>query len=111
MKILITAITILISTKASIAAESSKCSQENFEKLLNLSAKIIGELGQSQMATSKLFSSKDFEKMNSQEIKAKYNKIKDDQNKKTMPAIEELTSFAKAHPECDKNYNFRLKGE
>ena len=101
----------LLLSNVTFAAESTKCSPENLEKLLNLSAKIVGELGNSSVKTTKLFSSGNFEKMNAKEIKAEYFKINETQSKKTMPVINEISAFIKAHPECDKNYNFSLKTE
>ena len=111
MKTIVYFISGLMLSNLSVAAESGKCSPENLEKLLNLSTKIIGELGSSSIATTKLFAGSEFDKMSSKELKNKFLKIKEEQNKKTMPAIEEISSFVKSHPECDKDRKFSLKAD
>lgn len=111
MKKVICVLFSLILSKISLAAESTKCSSENLEKLLNLSAKIMGEFGHSSIMMTKLVSTNEFEKINHKVIKSKILKIKDNEIKKNMPMIEEIGVLVKAHPECDQNYAFRLKPE
>ena len=102
---------ILSLSQASFAAGNEKCSVENLEKLLHLSSKLIGEMGQSSIETAKMFTRNDVEKLNGKEIRANFFKVLGEQNKKLMPIIDETEAFVKAHPECDKNHYFSLKVE
>lgn len=108
-KIIYVLLTLVLSN--AMAAPEGKCSVENLEKLLNLSAKIIGDLGQASMDYSKLISSKQIDTMPAKEIKTHFRKIQDEQHLKTTSSFDQISSIVNAFPECDKNYNFRLKNK
>ena len=106
MKNFVVAIFILTFSILSFSADK-KCSSSNLEKLLSLSAKMIGELGQFSMDAAKIFSSSESE--NPKEMKVKFYNLKNTMSERSAPHIEAIDALLKKHPECDKEHNFTLK--
>lgn len=94
---------------SALASDKIKCSTENLEKLLDISSKIIGELGSYNIATTKLFDVKNLDKTSAAELRKKYLKINEEKVNKTTPLINELNLFVKEHPECDLDHKFSLR--
>ncbi|MDG0817827.1 hypothetical protein [Bdellovibrio svalbardensis] len=94
----------ILGISSNSVAATSACSIENSQKLLNLAAKVIGEMGSDDVKMTKMILDEKITDV--KEIRKKVMEIK--KNSKAGNTSKEVGAFAEAHPECDPEGNFRI---